>query len=41
MMDRPIAKDAALALADIVQAVELGHDEIGTKHENPYLQGKR
>ena len=41
MMDRQIAKDSALALADIVQAVELGHDEVGVKHENPYLQSKR
>ena len=41
MKERPIAKDAALALADIVQAVELNHDEVGIKHENPYLQSKR
>ena len=32
MMERPIAKDAALALADIVRAIEMNHDEVGVKH---------
>ena len=41
MKERPIAKEAALALADIVHAVELNHDEIGVKHENPALKMKR
>lgn len=41
MKQRQIAKDAALAIADIVQAIQLNHDQIGIKHENPYLQAKR
>jgi len=30
--DRPLAKEAALALSDIIQAIEFNHDEIGLKH---------
>jgi hypothetical protein len=32
MKERAIAKEAALALADIEHAIELNHDEIGLKH---------
>jgi hypothetical protein len=32
MMERSTAKEAALVLGDIIQAIELNHDEIGLKH---------
>ena len=41
MKERASAKEAALALADIVRAVELNHDQIGLKHENPLARNKR
>lgn len=40
-MERAIAKEAAHVLADIVRAVELNHDEIGLKHENPLIKSKK
>lgn len=39
--DRTTAKEAATALADIIQAIELNHEEIGQKHENPIVRSKR
>lgn len=41
IMERATAKEAALVLADIVRAVELNHDEIGLKRENPLIKSKK
>jgi|JI6StandDraft_1071083.scaffolds.fasta_scaffold742040_1 hypothetical protein len=41
MKERPLAKEVATVLADIVHAVELNHDEIGLKHENPLIKNKK
>lgn len=41
MKERPQAKEVASLLSDIIQAVELNHDEIGLKHENPVNKSKR
>jgi hypothetical protein len=38
--DRAIAKEAASALAEIETAIELNHDQIGLKHENPIVRSK-
>jgi hypothetical protein len=39
--DRTTAKEVASALADIIQAVELNHEEVGVKHENPIVRSKK
>ena len=41
MKERQLAKEAGMVLADIVRAVELNHDDIGLKHDNPYVKGKK
>ncbi len=39
--DRITAKEAATALADIIQAIELNHDDVGMKHENPITKTRK
>ena len=41
MNDRQIAKDAADAITDIIQAVQLNHDQIGLKHQNMAIKTKK
>ena len=39
--DRIVAREAASALADIVAAIEMNHEDIGMKHENWLQREKR
>ena len=41
MMERQTAKESAMVLADVIQAIELNHEDVGQKHLNPYLQSKK
>lgn len=39
--DREIGKHVALALDEIVEAVEFGHDRLGMKYENKLLKDRK